>query len=215
MSAGAVSATTLQGPLLPLRATADGTHRRLLEGALVQFGERGFHGVSVREIAESAGIRPSSMYAHLESKEDLLFQLVLVGHQEHNSLLRAALASAAPTPPEQLDAVVHAHVRFHGEYPLLARVCNRELHALTAGNRVRVVAVRTDSEQVFEEIIRAGIDAGLFNREDAWLGVAAIAGMGVRISEWWADDRGYTLDQLADTYSRFALRMLSEHGPTA
>ncbi|MHB8508090.1 MAG: helix-turn-helix domain-containing protein [Candidatus Dormibacteria bacterium] len=73
--------STTPQPLLPARADADGTHRRLLEAALVLFGDRGFHGVSVREIAEATGIRPSSMYAHLASKEQLLLELMLIGHE--------------------------------------------------------------------------------------------------------------------------------------
>src|SRR5579864_8578630 len=116
--------------LLPARSVADGTHRRLLEVALLTFGERGFHGVSVRELAAAAGIQPSSMYAHLASKEALLMELVMLGHEEHRDRLRAARDLSAGDPMERIRALVRTHVGFHAEYPLLARVANRELHAL-------------------------------------------------------------------------------------
>src|SRR5215467_1957839 len=45
-----------QGRLLPPRARANGTLRRLQEAALVRFGEQGYHGVSIRELAEAAGV---------------------------------------------------------------------------------------------------------------------------------------------------------------
>src|SRR5947208_7175397 len=96
-------------PLLPARAIADGTHRRLLEEALLLFGQRGFHGVSVREIAEATGIRASSLYGHLESKEQLLFELVIVGHEEHHDLLRRALLEASADPIDQISRLVRAH----------------------------------------------------------------------------------------------------------
>ena len=173
--------------LLPPRATADGTHRRLLEVALQGFGERGFHGVSVRDIAEAAGIRPSSMYAHLSSKEQLLFELVLLGHQEHNRRLRDALDRAGPDVTDQIRDVVRAHVLVHAEYALLTRVSNRELHALGPANAATVMTVRIDSERVFGQVIDAGIASGAFRVDDAWLAVAAMGAMGIRVAEWWGE----------------------------
>src|SRR5258708_37081758 len=84
--------------LLPSRSEADGTHRRLLEVALLTFGERGFHGVPVRELAAAAGIQPSSMYAHLASKEALLIDLGILGHQEHRHHVRAVPDSSTAPP---------------------------------------------------------------------------------------------------------------------
>src|SRR5437588_3446421 len=107
-AAPAAPAPPAPTPLLPPRASADGTHRRLLEEALVRFGERGFHGVSVREIATATGIRASSVYAHLESKEQLLFELMLMGHEEHHDRLRQALLDAGADPVDQITKLMRA-----------------------------------------------------------------------------------------------------------
>ena len=208
----AAAAPSPPPPLLPPRATAVGTHRRLLEEALVLFGERGFHGVSVREIANASGIRASSVYAHLESKEQLLFQLTLVGHEEHHELLRQALLEAGPDPVDQITRLVHAHVHMHASYPLLARVCNRELAALAPESREQVLAVRHQSEQLFLDVIERGMRMGSFDVPDPWLGLAAIGAMGIRVAEWW-DDQLYTVDHVARTYAEFAVRLLVGSGP--
>src|SRR3979411_3335277 len=83
--------TAAKGSLLPPRATANGTLRRLQEAALIGFCERGYHGLSTRDLASATGLRASSVYAHITAKEDLLYQLVTMGHEEHNELLRKAL----------------------------------------------------------------------------------------------------------------------------
>lgn len=194
-------------PLLPPRATADGTHRRLLEEALLLFGQWGFNGVSVREIAKAAGIRASSVYGHLESKEQLLYQLTLVGHEEHHEVLRQALLEADADPVDQITRLVRAHVSFHATYPLLARVCNRELAALAPESRDRVLSVRHQSEQLFLDVIERGIRLGAFDVPDEWLGLAAIGGMGIRVAEWW-DQADYAVDDVAATYAEFAVRLL-------
>lgn len=196
--------------LLPPRATADGTHRRLLEEALIRFGERGFHGVSVREIAEGAGIRASSMYAHLESKEQLLFELVIMGHEEHHELLRHALLDAGSDPVDQIRRVMRAHVYLHATYPLLARICNRELEALGPSSRARVMEVRNRSVELITDVIERGMRLGVFHVDEPWLATAATSAMGMRIAEWWDEALGYSVDQVADAYATFAVRLLTD-----
>lgn len=195
--------------VLPERVTQDGTHRRLLEQALALFSERGFHGVSVREIAEAAGVRASSMYAHIESKEQVLFQLMAGGHEEHAARLRQALLGAGNDPIEQIRHLTRAHVRMHAEHPLLARVCNRELHALNDENRARIETIRESSVQFFLDVMQRGRELGVFDVADPWLGTAAIGAMGMRIAEWWDQYPGYTVDQVADTYADFAVKLLT------
>jgi AcrR family transcriptional regulator len=201
--------------LLPPRATADGTHRRLLEEALLLFAERGFHGVSVREITEASGIRASSMYAHLDSKGQLLFQLIVVGYEEHQDLLQQALLEASADPVDQITRVVRAHVQMHVRYPLLARICSRELQALEPDDRVRVMEVRNRSIQLVQDVVDRGIRKGVFHVDDQFLATAAILAMGLRVPEWWDDSLGYDLEQVAEAYATFAVRLLTSERTAA
>lgn len=201
--------TAAKGALLPPRATSNGTLRRLQEAALIGFCERGYHGLSTRDLATATGVRASSVYAHVNAKEDLLNQLVTMGHQEHNELLRKALIGSGPEPKDQMKALVKAHVVMHATYPLLARVCNKELHALAPENAERVMRIRLDSEQMFLDVVRRGIETGSFHTPDPWLAVAAIAAMGLRVAEWFEPDGPRSVEEVADTYSEFALKLIS------
>ena len=202
---GNVSTATL----LPARATADGTHRRLLEEALLLFGSRGFHGVSVREITDATGIRASSLYAHMDSKEQLLFELVSIGHDEHHDLLANALSESRDDPVDRLSRLVRAHVFFHATYPLLARICNRELQALSEESLVKVMAVRNASQQLVADVVEHGRRLGVFHVEDTWLALAGTLAMGLRIAEWWSDEMGYSVEQVGDAYATFAVRLMT------
>src|SRR5690242_11934323 len=116
--------------LLPPRVLAEGTLRRLYETALILFGQRGFHAVSVRDLTRELGLQASSLYAHVASKQDLLADLIRIGHEEHRDQLRLALLEAGSEPADQIAALTRAHVRVHATYPLITRVCNRELGSL-------------------------------------------------------------------------------------
>lgn len=198
-----------RGELLPPRARANGTLRRLQEAALLRFAERGYHGVSIRELAEAAGVTVSSVYSHVSAKEDLLAELMVMGHLEHNDWLRAALRSAPADPGAQMHAVVHAHVSVHATYPLLTRVCNKELHALSEANAARVMEIRHDSERVFLDILERGLARAGFHSPDPWLAVAAIGGMGIRVAEWFDPDGPYSVEEVAGAYADFTLKMLA------
>lgn len=201
--------------LLPASATSTGTHRNLLEAALLLFGDRGFHGVSVRDIAEAAGIRAPSIYKHADSKQDLLLQLMVIGHEELRRRMRQALLESGTDSSGQLACLVRTHVLMHAQFPALARVCNRELHALTPGNAARVADIRRDGVDTFVAVIERGTAAGSFHVEDTWLATAAIAAMGIRVAEWWDRYPGYAPERVAETFARYALGVVGAKGVTA
>ena len=194
--------------LLPARSTADGTLRRILLSALVLFAERGYHAVPVREIARGAGIRASSMYEHRASKEDVLLDLMLIGHDEHLAWLTEAVSGAGADALRQIDALIRAHVRVHATYPMLTRVCNRELGSLSDESLAQVLEVRRAGEQLFVTTIERGMEQGAFSVPDSYLATAAIGAMGIRVAEWYRPNSGVTIDAVADAYALFTVRLL-------
>jgi AcrR family transcriptional regulator len=194
--------------LLPARATADGTLRRMLLSALVLFAQRGYHAVPVREIARGAGIRASSMYEHRASKEKLLLDLMLIGHEEHRAWLVEARDAADDDPRSQIESIMRAHVRMHATYPMLTRVCNRELGSLSDESLAQVLEVRRAGERLFMSTIERGGETGVFSVPDSYLATAAIGAMGIRVAEWYRPNSDVTIDAVADAYALFTLRLL-------
>src|SRR5262245_25948667 len=117
--------------VLPDGVVPKGTRGRVLLAGLRLFAELGFHGTSIRDLGGAAGINSATLYAHFPSKEHLLAELVLLGHEEMLRRLRCALVESAADPVDRLRAMVAAHVSVHTDFPLLALVANAELHALS------------------------------------------------------------------------------------
>ncbi len=205
--AGASAAAT--GDVLPPRASAEGTLRRLLETALLQFGEHGFHAVSVRDLTRALGMQPSSLYAHLSSKQQLLGHLIRLGHEEHRDQLRLAVLETGNDPFDQVDALTRAHVRVHATYPLLTRLCNRELASLLDEDKTDVLAIRMDANRLFLDVIERGQRLGAFAPADPMLVVAAIGAMGIRVAEWWHPEVGIGIEQVEQTYAEFARKLVA------
>jgi AcrR family transcriptional regulator len=166
----------------------EGPRRRILEAALGLFAEKGFAGASIRDIATAAGIQSASLYAHYGAKEQILADLVLLGHEDHHARLSAATG---------LAALVREHVRWHAENPRLAVVVNAELHALSPELAAPALAIRDASTQLL-------IDAA----GDDWLAAAAIGGMGIRVANWFSPEGDFTVDEVADRYAEFAMSIV-------
>ena len=199
----------LTSALLPPRVDSNGTLRRIYEQGLVLFADRGYHGVSVREIAQASGIKASSIYAHLDSKEQLLYDLILLGHEEHRDRLKEALYGSGAEPASQLRSLAGAHVRFHAEFPVLATVANNELNALAPERAAEIEAIRGDDLRFFMDVIERGVRLGRFTCDDPFLATAVIGAMGIRVAVWFPARSDYTADEVVDRYADFALRLVS------
>jgi AcrR family transcriptional regulator len=197
-----------QAGSLPPRADVSEARRRLYEAAIDLFADKGFYGASVRDLAAALGQQPGALYGHVASKQQLLFELVLIGQEEHREWVTAALLDAGPDPREQLAALVRAHVLVHLHFAALARVTNRENRALSPEQRAATLAIREDAERMFVDVIERGIRKGEFVVQDLDLVLAAIGAMAIRAAEWWTPDSPHSADHVADTYAQFALQLV-------
>ena len=201
-------------PALPPRPAADGTRGRILRAGLGLFAEHGYHGTSIRDIAAGAAVQSASLYAHFPSKEAILAELVLAGHEEHHTRLVTALLGSGTDPRDRLAALVRAHVQTHADYPMLAVVANGEMHALSPPAAAPALAVRRQSEALLLEVLAMGQQQGVFDVVHLEATAAAIGGMGIRVASWYpAPEAGLGPAQLADAYASLALRMAGTRQP--
>ena len=78
------------------RLTADARRRAILTAAQDVFAQRGYHGSSIDEIAQAAGISKALIYEHFPSKKDLHVSLLGLHVQELTARLAANAATDEP-----------------------------------------------------------------------------------------------------------------------
>ncbi len=180
----------------------------MLEAALFLFARRGFHGTSVRDLAERLEQQPSALYKHFASKEHILSALVQHGYATHHQVLLDGLLSAGASPVDQLQILVEVNARSHARWPLLAVVIHEEAHALPDDLLGPVLALRDASVALLLRIVQRGISAGVFDVVDVPTTAAAIGAMGVRIPLWFHEQPGFDIDTMAHRQALLALRMV-------
>lgn len=193
---------------LPPSLDQSGTKGRILKAALKLFAHVGFHGASIRAIAEAAGMQTATMYGQFSSKDAMLEELMIAGHEAWVEALRAADAAAGPSPSERLTALVRTNVLHHIRYAMVAVVSNGELHSLPPAAASEVMTLRRGVEDLVEGIIADGVADGSFPPQDPAISMLAIGAMGLRVANWYPGRFDYGPEELADCYADLALRIV-------
>jgi AcrR family transcriptional regulator len=110
-------------------------HKALLAAASAQFAARGYHAVSIREIASAAGVSLSALYHYYPSKQALLAALLHEGMDDYQARCAEALKEAGHDPARQLAAVVGATVRYRAERSEASLLLMNEARALEPEER--------------------------------------------------------------------------------
>jgi len=93
------------------RLPAARRRRQLLDVAVDVFAERGFHGTSMDEVAEAAGVTKPVLYQHFDSKRELYLELLEDVGRHLVSAVTAAVGGAAG-PRQQVEAGFRAYFDF-------------------------------------------------------------------------------------------------------
>ena len=75
-------------------------HRKadILTTARNLFSERGYHGTSMRELAKSLDLKGATLYSHIHSKEEMLWEIVSMAAEQ---FLAQARSVPSTLPPEE------------------------------------------------------------------------------------------------------------------
>jgi TetR/AcrR family transcriptional regulator, cholesterol catabolism regulator len=125
------------------------------------FLERGFHKTSIRDIARACPFNLASLYMYVTSKEDILF---LVAQQliDEKARAMAAVEMLDDDPTESFRTALRSYCRIVHDYRPHIRLLYRELDVLSPERREIVMTSLSTVTDVFERIVRKGIDKGVF-----------------------------------------------------
>lgn len=129
--------------------------RAILSAALDAFAERGYHGTSVRDIADRVGTSSAALYHHFPSKHDILVTLMREGIDR---LVRDSEATLErhDDPVAALAALVRVHVLVHTEGQHGSLVGNTELRSLEPDSRALIVSKRDRQQRLFTDLVKIG-----------------------------------------------------------
>jgi AcrR family transcriptional regulator len=175
--------------------------------ALKAFAEQGYHGVSIRELAQRADVSLSTMYWFYPSKQDLLFALIQESVRAFSEIYEAALAGADDDPVSRLDAFIGALVEYRARYRLESKILD-EVRNLESPLREKIDQANEGSRGELARIIAAGIEAGVFSTPYPNDIRRAITAMCNAVARWYDPAGPLTIPQLVSRYRHMARTLL-------
>jgi len=161
------------------------------------FAEQGYHGTSIGDLAQAMGVQKGSLYAHIDSKADLLWEVA----REGAAAFHAALDDVPEDLPgtEKIRLALRAHLRVVAEQLDVATVFIREWRYLDGERRDEFLAERRRYEDRFRALFREGRELGELRTD---LDEATATLLALSAANWaytWLR-RGADTDELADRF---------------
>src|SRR3954451_12882130 len=166
---------------------------------------RGFAAMSLRELAAEVGIQAASLYHHIRTKQDLLFDLIREHMENLLSQTDAALDQAPAGAMERLRAFIAHHVIYHLEKKQEVFIANFELRALNSQHYATIVTMRRAYEGKLIALLDVGVAAGEFEIRDTRITAYAILAMLTGACTWYKPEGRLTKAEVVELHTDMVL----------
>ncbi|MEO6349753.1 MAG: TetR/AcrR family transcriptional regulator [Candidatus Limnocylindrales bacterium] len=179
------------------------TRRQQIDNAAsALFRERGYAATSVRDIARALDLQGASLYAHVASKEDVLWSIVERAAERFDHAVTPIATDESQPAAARLRRMIRAHIRVVTDDLGNASSFLHEWRFLSDDRRATINERRDRYEARFREMIVTGIAEGDFApmtdaRMAATLVLSALNG----IATWYRPTGDLTADTIADRYA--------------
>ena len=190
------------------------TRRQAIEDVASDlFREHGYAGTSIRDIARALSVQGASLYAHVTSKEDVLWAIVDRATTRFEGAADAAEADAEARrpgdPTEALAALVRAHAGVLTAEVGEAGVFVHEWRALGSERRQAILERRDAYQARFRRRIADGITAGAFGITDPAVAATVLLTALNGLVSWYQPGGRLPADRIADHLVGLVGRMLA------
>jgi AcrR family transcriptional regulator len=189
------------------------SRRRAIEDVASDlFRAHGYTGTSVRDIARALSLQGASLYAHVTSKEDVLWGIVDRAARRFEAAADAAELDAelrrAGDPVEAITALIRAHVEVLTADVGEASVFVSEWRSLGPERRAAVLERRDVYEARFRRRVSDGIAIGAFALVDPAIASTVLLSALNGVATWFDPAGRLPAGRVADNLVDLSLRML-------
>jgi AcrR family transcriptional regulator len=181
-------------------------HLQIAAGATKLFIKKGYSKTSIREISKATGITIGNLYDYITKKEDILYLVFDVFHSLWVRRLEEAGISKIEDPVEQLKMALRKMfevVNIHRDMVLLMYT---EGKLLPKEFLKKILENESNLIKFFEDIIRGGVEKGVFQVKDPFLLANVIVYLlSIEPLRGWNFRKRYTPEEINEFMMNFIL----------
>ncbi|HJZ70398.1 MAG TPA: TetR/AcrR family transcriptional regulator [Vicinamibacterales bacterium] len=168
------------------------------------FRDRGFDATSVSDVARALGLTKAGLYHHFESKETLLYEIIMFGLDKVREEVLVPVR-AIRDPEERLRQLIVRHARIITRGQGAVAHLGDEMRALPAAARKQI----EQRMRVYFDLIRDTLGelqaAGRLRAVDRTVATFGLIGMIVWLPRWFRQDGRLNQEQVAEQLANIAL----------
>lgn len=194
-----------------------GTNRRNREDEVIQaaidvFWEKGYPEATMQDLAEAVGVLKGSLYYYVNSKEELLFHLFEVSHEQATEIMKQTDEMEAD-PLEKVERYIRDYVIWYLSNIRRVTVYHRDWRYLTDGRLAEVRKQRRTYDDFVRNLVTEAQDQGLVPRSvDPMMATFFILGAVTSLPDWYRPEGAFSPENIADIYGEFARSVLCGAG---
>ena len=152
----------------------------ILSTALALFAEKGFHEVTVNEIAREVGLSKGTLYLYFKSKENLFYSVIL---DKHNALLDDLQLTLRKDAPflNRLECFIRSYLQFFKKHQSYYKIIHCEKGGLNGRRHTRfrqqMMVMHDESAKVMKECIGIGQKEGILKEFQPEIMMKALRGL--------------------------------------
>ena len=168
-------------------ARAQQRHREILRGAARAFAHGGYDATNMDQIARACGLAKGHIYHYFRSKEEIFTEIRIDAVNRLIERLTPIASAAAKDPEMALRKAIAA---------VIARIFDEEERhelglpdpvSLSPQNRKRIRTLGRRYEQMFTNIVRTGMNKGIFVPADPKLTTFVILRAAFTVATWYRE----------------------------
>ncbi len=143
--------------------------KEIIEKSAQLFREKGYAASSVRDIAQAVGLEPSSLYSHINSKEDLLYGICMQCAAHYNNAMDEVCNNKKLEGIEKLKSVLEIHIDLALNDPTSSTVFSDEWKHLPEEKLKTFISERKDYEHKFTAILLELMNGNVIKKIDTYI----------------------------------------------
>lgn len=190
----------------PKRRPAAERYQQIIDASTRVFYERGYADASIQEIADEVGILKGSLYYYINSKDDLLFEILAKVHQDVDAILKDIQAFEEEPPLARLREYVYRLVVYNLRNLPSITIYYHEIDRLQSEQRAQILERRRAHEVAVSDLIIQAQNAGDCDpTQDARLVRNFIFGALIWVYRWFRPNGRASDEDVADACADFII----------
>src|SRR5215469_2494222 len=171
----------------------------VLQSAANIFFAKGFHATSIEDVARDVGMLKGSLYYYINSKDDLLFRLLLAGIEDSDAFI-AQRIDPQGEPAAQLERAIRAQIDYIIQNRVPFGLFLHEFDSLSGKRQHKLIAVMSRYNNRFVDLVRKGQEQGKLIDGEPWVIVNGILGMCNWLYRWYDPDQVRDSEQIKSVF---------------